>query len=89
MVQRLAVEEGVYLANSMNSLRLEGQKTLSLEIVQQFDWEVPDVVVLPGDINAPVLLGSYMLIVFGKCPKTFFAHGPKHLLHVRAVLASP
>ena len=32
----------------MNSLRLEGQKTLSLEIVQQFDWEVPDVVVLPG-----------------------------------------
>ena len=40
--------EGVYLANSMNSLRLEGQKTLSIEIVQQFDWEVPDVVVLPG-----------------------------------------
>ena len=40
---RLAEEEGVYLANSMNSLRLEGQKTLSVEIVQQFDWEVPDV----------------------------------------------
>src|SRR6188508_2868452 len=48
IVQRLAAEEGVYLANSMNSLRLEGQKTLSFEIVQQFDWEVPDVVVLPG-----------------------------------------
>jgi threonine synthase len=32
----------------MNSLRLEGQKTLSIEIVQQFDWEVPDVVVVPG-----------------------------------------
>jgi threonine synthase len=38
----------VYLANSMNSLRLEGQKTLSIEIVQQFDWEVPDVLILPG-----------------------------------------
>ena len=38
----------MYLANSMNSLRLEGQKTLSIEIVQQFDWEVPDVVILPG-----------------------------------------
>jgi threonine synthase len=48
LVQRLAAEEGVYLANSMNSLRLEGQKTLSIEIVQQFDWEVPDVVVVPG-----------------------------------------
>jgi threonine synthase len=48
IVKRLAAEEGVYLANSMNSLRLEGQKTLSIEIVQQFDWEVPDVVVIPG-----------------------------------------
>ena len=48
IVQRLADEEGVYLANSMNSLRLEGQKTLSIEIVQQFDWEVPDVVIVPG-----------------------------------------
>jgi threonine synthase len=48
IVQRLSAEEGVYLANSMNSLRLEGQKTLSIEIVQQFDWEVPDVIILPG-----------------------------------------
>ena len=48
IVQRLAQEEGVYLANSMNSLRLEGQKTLAIEIVQQFDWEVPDVVIVPG-----------------------------------------
>ena len=48
IVQRLATEEGVYLANSMNSLRLEGQKTVAIEIVQQFDWEVPDVVIIPG-----------------------------------------
>ena len=48
IVQRLANEEGIYLANSMNSLRLEGQKTVSIEIVQQFDWEVPDVVIIPG-----------------------------------------
>ena len=34
IVQRLAAEEGIYLANSMNSLRLEGQKTLAIEIVQ-------------------------------------------------------
>jgi threonine synthase len=48
MIQRLAEEEGVYLANSMNSLRIEGQKTISVEIVQQFDWQVPDVVIIPG-----------------------------------------
>ena len=48
IVQRLAAEEGVYLANSMNSLRLEGQKTVSIEIVQQWDWQVPDVDHHPG-----------------------------------------
>ena len=48
IVTRLAIEEGIYLANSMNSLRLEGQKTVAIEIVQQFDWEIPDVVIIPG-----------------------------------------
>jgi threonine synthase len=32
----------------MNSLRLEGQKTVGIEIVQQFDWSVPDVIIIPG-----------------------------------------
>ena len=48
IVQKLAAEEGLYLANSMNSLRLEGQKTVAIEIVQQFDWQVPDWVIIPG-----------------------------------------
>src|SRR5215472_9553151 len=48
IVQRLAREPGIYLANSMNSLRLEGQKTIAIEIVQQFDWQVPDWIVIPG-----------------------------------------
>src|SRR6187401_1463974 len=48
IVKRLAEEQRVYLANSMNSLRLEGQKTVAIEIVQQFDWQVPDVVIIPG-----------------------------------------
>ncbi len=39
LVQRLTVEEGMYLANSMNSLRLEGQKTVAFEMVQQ--WDLP------------------------------------------------
>ena len=48
IVQRLSQDEGIYLANSMNSLRLEGQKTVAIEIVQQLDWTVPDIVVIPG-----------------------------------------
>ena len=48
IVRRLVEEEGLYLANSMNSLRIEGQKTLAIEIVQQFDWQVPDIIVIPG-----------------------------------------
>jgi len=48
LVQELAANEGVYLANSMNSLRLEGQKTVAIELVQQLGWQVPDWVVIPG-----------------------------------------
>lgn len=48
VVQELTKDPAIYLANSMNSLRVEGQKTISMEIVQQFDWEVPDWVIVPG-----------------------------------------
>jgi threonine synthase len=48
VVQELAEAPGIYLANSMNSLRIEGQKTLSVELAQGLDWTVPDWVVIPG-----------------------------------------
>jgi threonine synthase len=48
IVQRVAEQDGIYLANSMNSLRIEGQKTVGIEIVEQFDWEMPDWLVIPG-----------------------------------------
>ena len=48
IVQRLSQDRRFYLANSVNPLRIEGQKTVSIEIVQQFDWEVPDWVIVPG-----------------------------------------
>jgi threonine synthase len=47
-VQALCAEEEIYLANSMNSLRIEGQKTISFELVHQLDGEVPDFVIVPG-----------------------------------------
>ena len=48
IVQQVTEDKGLYLANSMNSLRIEGQKTISIEICQQFGWEVPDVIIIPG-----------------------------------------
>ena len=48
VVQELTRDQGIYLANSMNSLRMEGQKSIAFEIVQQFDWAVPDWVLVPG-----------------------------------------
>ena len=48
LIKEVTAQSPVYLANSMNSLRLEGQKTAAIEILQQFDWEVPDWVVIPG-----------------------------------------
>jgi len=48
LVQEITTQRDVYLANSMNSLRIEGQKTVAIELVEQFGWEVPDWVVIPG-----------------------------------------
>ncbi|KAG9154960.1 hypothetical protein Leryth_012155 [Lithospermum erythrorhizon] len=48
LIREVTAELPIYLANSMNSLRLEGQKTAAIEILQQFDWQVPDWVIVPG-----------------------------------------
>jgi threonine synthase len=47
-VAELTKDSSIYLANSMNSLRIEGQKTLSYEIAQDHTWSVPDWVLVPG-----------------------------------------
>jgi threonine synthase len=48
IVQEITSDGAIYLANSMNSLRVEGQKTIAFEIAQQLGWQVPDFVVVPG-----------------------------------------
>ncbi|KAI5593757.1 hypothetical protein POPTR_003G033200v4 [Populus trichocarpa] len=48
LIREVTSELPIYLANSLNSLRLEGQKTAAIEILQQFDWEVPEWVIVPG-----------------------------------------
>ena len=44
VVQRMPV----YLLNSVNPYRLEGQKTAAIELLEQFDWQSPDQVIVPG-----------------------------------------
>ncbi len=44
VVQRMPV----YLLNSVNPYRLEGQKTAAIELMEQFDWQTPDHVIVPG-----------------------------------------
>lgn len=64
LVQEITEDETIYLANSMNSLRIEGQKTVGIEIVQQFDWEVPDVIIIPGgNLGNVSALGSGLLLL--------------------------
>ncbi|MGA2268081.1 MAG: threonine synthase [Bryobacteraceae bacterium] len=48
LVRQLAERIGIYLLNSINPFRIEGQKTIMLEMMEQRDWRVPDWVVLPG-----------------------------------------
>jgi len=57
IVQEVTRDNSIYLANSMNSLRVEGQKTVGIEIVQQLGWsKMPDWIILPsgnlGNISA-------------------------------------
>jgi threonine synthase len=48
LVERLCTAEGIYLLNSVNPWRIEGQKAIGFEILQDRDWRVPDWIVLPG-----------------------------------------
>ena len=48
LVQEVCDSEGIYLLNSINPFRIEGQKAIGMEIMQDLDWQVPDWIVLPG-----------------------------------------
>jgi threonine synthase len=63
VVRELAQRGLVYLANSMNPLRIEGQKTVAIEIAQQLGWSVPDWVVIPsGNLgNAAALFAGFTM----------------------------
>ena len=47
-VKQVAKELGIYLVNSVNPFRLEGQKTIMFRVLEALRWEVPDWIVVPG-----------------------------------------
>lgn len=56
LVQESCEKFHMYLLNSLNPYRLEGQKTIGYEIIDQLNWQVPDTIILPignaGNISA-------------------------------------
>jgi threonine synthase len=48
VIRELAEDESIYLVNSINPFRIEGQKTVAAELLHQRGWRVPDHVVVPG-----------------------------------------
>ena len=83
IVKEVTQDNTIYLANSMNSIRIEGQKTVAIEIVRQFDWEVPDWIVIPvgnlGNISA-LYKGFKLLMDLGitnKMPRLVGAQASK------------
>jgi threonine synthase len=47
-VRQVSKQLGIYLVNSVNPFRLEGQKTIMLRVLESLNWEVPDWIVVPG-----------------------------------------
>lgn len=64
VVEEITADKSIYLANSMNALRIEGQKTVGIEIVQQLGWEVPDWIIIPaGNLGNISALGRGLMMM--------------------------
>jgi threonine synthase len=62
LVQQVSAEMGVYLLNSVNPFRIEGQKTIAYEMLQQLGWNAPDWVVVPaGNLGNTSAIGKALV----------------------------
>ena len=62
LLQELVKQAPVYQLNSINPFRLEGQKTLAIELLEQLDWQPPDHIIVPGgNLGNSSALGKALL----------------------------
>jgi len=75
LVEQVCDELGIYLLNSLNPYRVEGQKAIAFELLQQLDWQAPDWLVLPaGNLGNTSAIGkafiqAYRLGIIGHLPR--------------------
>jgi len=75
LVEQVCSELGIYLLNSLNPFRIEGQKAIGFEILQQLDWQTPDWLVLPaGNLGNTSAIGkafrqAYQLSLISHMPR--------------------
>lgn len=94
LIQELGSEPSVYVANSVNPFRIEGQKTVAFELMEQCEWRVPDHVVVPGgNLGNSSALGKgfselHRLGLISRLPKlsVIQAEGSAPLAHLFAKL---
>ena len=59
LVRAASEQLGIYLLNSINPFRLEGQKTIAIELIQQLGWDPPDWIALPaGNLGNTAAIGK-------------------------------
>jgi threonine synthase len=59
LAREASAELGIHLLNSVNPFRLEGQKTIVLELLEQLDWDAPDWIALPaGNLGNTAAFGK-------------------------------
>jgi len=95
LVQELGDDPSIYVANSINPFRIEGQKTVAFELMEQCAWQVPDHVVVPGgNMGNSTALGKgfqelYDLGLISRLPKlsVIQAEGAAPVAHLFAKLS--
>ncbi len=75
LVEQVCNELGIYLLNSLNPFRIEGQKAIGFELLQQLNWQAPDWLVLPaGNLGNTSAIGkafrqAHQLGLIGHMPR--------------------
>src|SRR5947209_14184487 len=75
LVEQVCNDLGIYLLNSLNRFRIEGQKSIGFELLQQLNWQAPDWLVLPaGNLSNTSEIGrayrqAYQLSLISRMPR--------------------